>query len=254
MSSLVVASRSSASRTPPAVQAFGLSDAGLVRSGNEDSYAVIPGLGYFAVADGVGGHAAGEVASRMAIDAVQAVLMDPAGTATGVQRLGGGVEYANACVYAASQERGRAGMGTTFTGMLLQEGVCSLAHVGDSRAYLLRDRRLVQLTEDHTLVSAYVQAGVMTREEAAVSLVRNVITRAVGVEETIEVDSRRLAVEAGDTVLLCSDGLHGVVSDEDITSVLLHERDLTRAAAELVERANDAGGPDNITAVLVRIA
>ena len=93
----------------------------------------------------------------------------------------------------------------------------------------------------------------MTREEAAASELRNIITRAVGVEETVEVDTRQLAVEPGDTFLLCSDGLHGVVGDEDITSVLLRERDLTRAAAELVEKANDAGGPDNVTVVLVRV-
>jgi protein phosphatase len=236
------------------VQAFGLSDVGLVRSNNEDAYVVLPGLAFFAVADGVGGHAAGEVAARMAIDAVQAVLMDPAGSAPpGLHRLAGGVEYANARVYAAAQERGRVKMGTTFTGLLLEDGRACLAHVGDSRAYLLRGRRLVQLTEDHTLVGAYVQAGIMTREEAAVSEVRNIITRAVGVEETVEVDTRQLAVEPGDTFLLCSDGLHGVVGDEDMTSILLRERDLTRAAAELVQRANDAGGPDNVTAVLARV-
>ena len=254
-SSLAIASRPSypPGPCPLAVQAFGLSDVGLVRSGNEDCYAVVPGLGFFAVADGVGGHAAGEVAARMAIDAVQAVLMDPTRAAPGLHRLAGGVEYANARVYAAAQERGRTGMGTTFTGLLLEDGRASLAHVGDSRAYLFRGRRLVQLTEDHTLVAAYIQAGVMTREDAAESPIRNIITRAVGTHETVEVDTRQLAVEPGDTFLLCTDGLHGVVGDEDMTSVLLREPDLTRAAAELVQRANDAGGPDNVTVVLGRV-
>ena len=235
-----------------AVQAFGLSDVGLVRSGNEDSYAVVPGLGFFAVADGVGGHAAGEVASRMAIDAVRSALEGPAREA-GLHGLARSVEHANALVHAAAQKKGHRGMGTTFTGVLVQEGRACLAHAGDSRAYLLRGRRLTQLTQDHTLVAALVQAGMMTPEEAAVSPDRNVITIALGSEEEVDVDTRVLAVEPGDTLLLCSDGLHGVVSDEDIAAVLLRERDLGRAAAELVGRANDEGGPDNVTVVLVRV-
>jgi serine/threonine protein phosphatase PrpC len=252
------------SRRPrPCAQAFGLSDVGLVRSSNEDAYAVVPALGFFAVADGVGGNAAGDVASRMAIDAVQAVLEDPAtpwpagaGAATAaLDRLAGGVEYAGARVFAAAAgDRAKKGMGTTFSGLLLLEGrAAAIAHVGDSRIYLLRGRRFEQLTEDHSLVHAYVRAGALTREQAATSPIRNVITRAVGTKEAVEVDSRLLAVEPGDTFLLASDGLHGVVEDEQIAAVLLRERDITRAAAELVERANDAGGPDNVTAVLVHV-
>jgi protein phosphatase len=244
------------------VHAFGLSDVGLVRSGNEDAYVILPGPGFFAVADGVGGHAAGEVAAQMAIDAVRSVIEDPrvpwpegAGAATyAVDRLAGGVQYANARVYdAACSEQGRQGMGTTFTGLLLLDGVAALAHVGDSRAYLLRGRRLAQLTDDHTLAEAYIRFGSLTREEAATSPFRNVITRAVGVEEVVEVDKRLLAVEPGDTLLLASDGLHGVLDDDAIARVLVRERDLARAAAELVALTNDAGGPDNVTVVLVRI-
>jgi serine/threonine protein phosphatase PrpC len=247
----------------PCAQAFGLSDVGLVRNRNEDAYTVDTALGFFAVADGVGGHAAGEVASRMAIDTVRSVLADPAvpwpagaGAATAaLDRLAGGVEYAGARVFAAAAgDRTKKGMGTTFTGLLLLEGrVAAIAHVGDSRIYLLRGRRVEQLTEDHTLVEAYIQAGVLTRDQAATSPIRNVITRAVGTKEVVEVDSRLLAVEPGDTLLLSSDGLHGVVADEEIAAVLLREHDITRAAAQLVQRANDAGAPDNVTAVLVRI-
>jgi serine/threonine protein phosphatase PrpC len=254
---------SSTARLPrPRVEAFGLSDPGLVRDTNEDCYAVVPTLGYFAVADGVGGHAAGEVASRMAIDTVRSLLEDPracwpagpGAAAAAVDRLAGGVAYANARVYdAASGEKGRQGMGTTFTGLLLLDGRVALAHVGDSRAYLLRGRRLAQLTDDHTLVAAYIQAGILTREEAATSPIRNIISRAVGPADVVEVDKRLLAVESGDTLLLCSDGLHGVVEDEAIAAVLLQERDITRAAAQLIDRANDAGGPDNVTVVLVRV-
>jgi serine/threonine protein phosphatase PrpC len=253
---------SSTARLPrPRVEAFGLSDPGLVRDTNEDCYAVVPTLGYFAVADGVGGHAAGEVASRMAIDAVQSVLEEPtvpwpegAGAATAaMHRLAGGVEYANACVHTAAREHGRRGMGTTFTGLLLLDDEAALAHVGDSRVYLLRGRRLEQLTEDHTLVQAYIRAGILTREEAAASPIRNIISRAVGAKEVVAVDAHLVAVEPGDMFLLASDGLHGVVEDETIAAVLLREPDITRAAAQLVERANDAGGPDNTTVVLVRV-
>jgi protein phosphatase len=234
----------------------------MVRSNNEDALAVVPSLGFFAVADGVGGHAAGEVASRMAIDSVRSVLEDPSvpwpegASAAGLalDRLVGGIQYANARVYgAACSEQGRQGMGTTFTGLVLLDGRVALAHVGDSRAYLLRGRRLSQLTDDHTLVRAYIEAGVLMPEEAATSPIRNVITRAVGTEEFVEVDRRVLAVEPGDTLLLASDGLHGVLDDDAIAAVLVRERDLTRAGAELVARTNDAGAPDNVTVVLVRI-
>jgi serine/threonine protein phosphatase PrpC len=237
----------------PAMQAFALSDVGLVRSGNEDAYAVVPSFGFFAVADGMGGHAAGEVASWMAIDAVRSVIEDPSVATAGLHRLAGAVEYANAVVHAASRARGRAGMGTTFTGLLLQDGRAFVAHVGDSRAYLLRGGRLAQLTFDHTLVAARVQAGFMTPEEAAASPRRHIILRAVGTRETLEVDTRELSMQSGDRFLLSSDGLHDVLGDDNIKAVLMRERDVTAAAAELVALANDGGGPDNVTAVLVRI-
>ncbi len=239
------------------MEAFGLSDVGLQRTSNEDAYAVAPSLGFFAVANGVGGCAAGEVASRMAINVVTSTIENAAAT----WPQGGGdslfvraLREANAAVRAsASRDRTRKGMGTTFTGLLVLEDRAVIAHVGDSRAYLLRERRLHQLTEDHTLVNAYVQAGVMTREAAAASENRNLLVRAVGLDEAMEVDTRLMGIEPGDVVLLASDGLHGVVEAEDIAATLLSERDLTRAAAWLVERANDAGGPDNVTVVLLRI-
>jgi protein phosphatase len=164
------------------------------------------------------------------------------------------VEHANARVYAAAcADRARAGMATTLTALLVLGETIALAHVGDSRAYRLRARHLEQLSDDHLLVNELLRAGVMTQREAEMSEKRNIITRAVGAEETVEVDARLLAVEPGDTLLLASDGLHGVVSNEDIVAILRGERDLTRAAVQLIERANDGGGPDNITVVLVRI-
>jgi serine/threonine protein phosphatase PrpC len=218
----------------PRVEAFGLSHPGLVRTTNEDAFLVAPDVGLFIVCDGVGGNAAGEVASRMAVVSA--------------------VEHANARVYAAScADRTRAGMATTLTALLVLGETIALAHVGDSRAYRLRARHLEQLSEDHTLVNMLLRAGVMTQREAATSEKRNTITRAVGAEETVEVDARLLAVEPGDTLLLASDGLHGVVGDEDIVAILRRERDLTRAAAELIDCVNDRGGPDNTTVVLLRI-
>jgi serine/threonine protein phosphatase PrpC len=239
------------------MEAFGLSHTGLQRAGNEDAYAVAASLGFFAVADGVGGSAAGEVASRMAIDVVADAIENAAATrpeSLSEAFLVGAVRAANAAVRAsAAHDRAKRGMGTTFTGLLVLDDRALIAHVGDSRAYLLRERRFHQLTEDHTLVNAYVRAGVMTREAAATSEIRNVIVRAVGLDEEMEVDTRWLGVRPGDLVLLASDGLHGVVAEEIIAATLLGEHDLTRAAALLVEHANDAGGPDNVTVVLLRL-
>ncbi len=241
----------------PRHAAFGLTHPGLIRATNEDAYAVASSVGFFAVADGVGGAAAGEVASEMAIATVLTLIEDtvamwPEGL--GPSMLVRGVKEANAAVRAAAAgDRRKAGMGTTFTGLLLLNDRAVIAHVGDSRAYLLRGRKLSQLTEDHTVVAACVQAGLMTLAEAAVSEMRSAIVRAVGLEEAVEVDTRQVGIEPGDTFLLATDGLHGVLLDEEIAAVLLGERDLTRAAAQLVERANDGGGPDNVSVVLVRV-
>ena len=246
------------------MDAFGLSHPGIVRRGNEDAYVVLPSFGLYAVADGMGGAAAGEIASRLAIDTVRAVFEDPDLTwpcgfappppTRDLPLLVAGLEHANARVHAAAQaDPSKAGMGTTFTGILVLEDRIAVGHVGDSRAYLLRGQSLQQLTRDHTLVNHFIDIGTMTLEEAERSPLRHIMSRAVGADECVEVDRRLVAAEAGDTLLLASDGLHGVVSDADIAAVLLSQRDLTRAATDLVERANDAGGPDNITVVLVRI-
>jgi serine/threonine protein phosphatase PrpC len=256
-SSLVTPSPCS-SRSPvpsprsPRVEAFGLSHPGLVRPTNEDAFLVAPDPGLFVVADGVGGNAAGEVASRLAVDTLQAVFERP--HQPGLPLLVAAVQHANARVYtAAHEDRSLSGMATTLTALLVLGETIALAHVGDSRAYLLRGQRLAQLTDDHLLVNELLRIGHITQSEAETSTVRHIITRAVGADERIDVDARLLAVEPGDTLVLASDGLHGVVGDEDIMGLLRVERDLERAAAQLVERANDGGGPDNTTVVLVRI-
>jgi serine/threonine protein phosphatase PrpC len=236
----------------PRVEAFGLSHPGLVRLTNEDAFLVAPDVGLFAVCDGVGGNAAGEVASRMAVDTLLAALENIHRPA--LAHLVSAVEYANAHVYTAScADRSLAGMATTLTALLVLGETIALAHVGDSRAYRLRARHLEQLSEDHTLVNMLLCAGVMTEHEAATSEKRNMITRAVGAEETVDVDARLLAAEPGDTLLLASDGLHGVVGEEDIVAILGRERDLTRACVKLIDCVNDRGGPDNTTVVLIRI-
>ena len=256
-SSLVTPSRRSSSSPirpmrSPCVEAFGLSHPGLVRPTNEDAFLVAPDAGLFAVADGVGGNAAGEVASRMAVDTLRVELKGA--HRPGLPQLVSAVEHANARIYAATCiDRALSGMATTLTAVLVLGETIALAHVGDSRAYRLRARHLEQLSDDHTLVNALLRAGAITEEEAATSEKRNIISRAVGAEEQVEVDARLLAVEPGDTLVLASDGLHGVVSDEDIVAILRGEPDLTRAAVRLIERANDGGGPDNVTVVLVRI-
>jgi protein phosphatase len=241
----------------PPVEAFGLTHVGLLRATNEDTYVVRPDLGLFAVADGMGGAAAGEVASRMAIDAVREEIEDSGALQpahAGPALLLGGVEVANALIHATAKgDPSKRGMGTTFTGMLVCGGRVAIAHVGDSRAYLFRGGRLQQMTEDHSWVAAMVRAGALTPEEAATSPRRNEIQRAVGAEERVDVDTRMIAAEPGDVYLLSSDGLHGLVPDAIIDETLRTERDMTRAAQRLVDCANDVGGDDNITVVLVRI-
>jgi serine/threonine protein phosphatase PrpC len=241
----------------PRVEVFGLTHTGLVRATNEDAYIVRRDLGFFALADGMGGAAAGEVAAEMAIDAVREEI-EGSGTLGPAHPppllLLSGVELANALIHAAAEaDPSKRGMGSTFTGMLVFGGRIAIASVGDSRAYLLRGRRLVCLTEDDTYVAAMVRAGAMTPDEAATSPRRNQLLQAVGLGDSVEIETRIVATEPGDVYLLSTDGLHGVVDDDAIADVLRAEHDLTRAAHRLIERALDEGGPDNATAVLVRI-
>ncbi len=238
---------------PLSLDAFGLSHPGLCRATNEDAYAVLPRLGLFVVADGMGGAAAGEVASHLAVDTLVEMFEAP-DAVPGMPLLVAAVECANACVHAvACADSTKQGMGTTLTALLVLQDRIAIAHVGDSRAYHLHGWRLHQATDDHTLVGELLRTGLLTPEDAASSEHRHLVMRAVGVDEEVNVDARFLAVEPGDTLLLTSDGVHGVVGDDDIAAILLSERDLTRAAERLIERANNAGGPDNATVVLVRV-
>jgi protein phosphatase len=246
------------------VEAFGTTDVGLLRAGNEDSFAVLPEVGLFMVADGVGGAAAGDVASRMAIDFVSEAFENHEMTwpmvagrehrTPGARLLNAGLQRANTHVRGlASCDPEKAGMGTTFAGVLALPDRVVIAHVGDSRVYRLRGRRFDLLTEDHSLLNEFIRAGLWSPEEKDPFPHPNVITRAIGSHDELDVEMRVDAPQPGDVYLVCSDGLHGMVSAPEIAAILLKHDDLTRAAARLVELANKNGGLDNITVVLVRV-
>jgi len=248
------------------VEAFGNTDQGLVRPGNEDSFAVLHHLGLFVVADGMGGHAAGEVASRLTVDCVREAFENveatwPSGRerpcrAPSAHLLVAGIQRAHRrIVEIARRDATKEGMGTTVAGLLVVEDRVLIAHVGDSRVYRLRGRQLVQLTEDHSLLNAFIQAGRWDPSKADAFPQPHAITRAVGVvdpDEEFQVDSRLDAPLPGDVYLLCSDGLTNMLDHTSLASTMLKYPDVTQATARLIEAANDRGGTDNITAVLVR--
>jgi len=227
----------------------GLSDVGLERAGNEDSYVVREPL--FAVADGMGGAKAGEIASGMVADTLETA--SDAGHLP--EQLAAAIEDANRRVHALAQEdRSREGMGTTVTAAWVGDTALTIAHVGDSRCYRYRGDRLEQLTEDHSLVGGLVRLGKLTPQEAENHPQRSVILRAVGVEANVEVDVDDHELEDGDVYLLCSDGLYSMVRDEVIAETLRMAGPLGDAAGMLIDLANASGGRDNITAVLFRVA
>jgi PPM family protein phosphatase len=224
-------------------------DTGRQRAGNEDNaYARAP---LFVVADGMGGAQAGEVASGIAIETFEEEL--PGGD-TAEQRLAERVQEANRRIYELSRsDREHAGMGTTLTAAYLEPEDVAIAHVGDSRAYLLRDGELRRLTRDHSLVDELLQRGKLTEEQAAEHPQRSIITRALGPEAEVEVDTWSYPARAGDVFLLCSDGLTSMVHDKDVQAILVDAPTLSRAGDELIAAANAAGGRDNITVVLFRV-
>lgn len=220
-----------------------LSDIGLRRKTNEDTFVVAPPL--FAVCDGMGGAQAGEVASRLAAEALVA------GVASG-STLRAAAEQANAAVFAhADDDEAYAGMGTTLTAALLEEDTGHFVHIGDSRAYLLRDGELTQVSDDHSLVAEMVRDGRLTEEEAAAHPHRSVLSRALGTDESADLDEFAVDLRSGDVLLLCSDGLSGPVTDRAVAEALGLE-DPDEAVATLIAEARRHGGPDNITAVVLR--
>jgi len=219
-------------------------DVGLVRDGNEDSYLTDEPL--FAVADGMGGHRGGEVASQLAVETLEKLFKK------GIGELPDQVREANRVVFERSVvDEKVAGMGTTLTAALVEGDRIRLAHVGDSRAYLLREGDLRLLTEDHTLVHRMVTEGEISKEEAETHPQRSVLTRALGVETVVDVDDDTVQVRPGDRLLLCTDGLTSMVSEQAVEEVLRAVPDPQEAAQRLVQLANEGGGADNTTVVVL---
>lgn len=245
------------------------SDPGLRRSSNEDSYSTRPDLGLFIVADGMGGHVAGEVASRMAVETVESFIeetsavdrnrtwpfpFDP-GLSLGANRLKAAFRLANRRIASAiAESQDLRGMATTASALLLADDGACVAHVGDSRVYVLREGALRQITDDHSWVEEQVRAGTLTASAARQHPWRNVVTRALSGGEDPDVDVTEVAPMAGDRYLLCSDGLFGVVHDDRIGEILGADAPLDDLCQRFVDAANEGGGPDNVTALVLQIA
>jgi protein phosphatase len=234
----------------------GLSDRGRRRPTNEDSFLADPALGLFAVADGMGGHAAGEIASRLAVEAVQRALRagsdggpDPAG------RISAAIQAANRAILARTlQSQDLQGMGTTLVLVLLEPRSAWVSHVGDSRAYRIRRDAIELLTHDHSWVGEQVRLGRLSQEEARRHPWRNVVTRALGSQGEVQADVGHEPVQAGDRILLCSDGLNTMVREEQILeAVVAAGPDLAEACRRLIDLANQQGGEDNVTVVLLQV-
>lgn len=242
----------------------GLTDQGLVREHNEDSIASDHALGLVVLADGMGGHKGGEVASAIAVDTVISTLKktlpgiihgqtdERTGYSLESMAIEAAIKQANLAIYQASRSNAQyEGMGTTIVVLLFYDNRVTIAHVGDSRLYRLRESKLEQLTRDHTLLQELVDRGLYTLAEAKQSLNKNLVTRAVGVNATVEVDLLEDFAVPQDIYLLCSDGLTDMINDDLIEdSIVNYRNNLNRAAAELISQAKSHGGKDNISAIL----
>lgn len=231
------------------------SDQGIVRNSNEDIYVAMDLQGTFLVADGMGGHAAGEIASSMAAETVESFLEEEDRNSKTEVLLQNAVQQANTRVYQAQmQKKEFRGMGSTLTVLALTENRFHVAHVGDSRAYLYRNGELRQLTQDHSVVWPLYENGILSKKDIAKHPQKNLITRSIGTYPQVEVDLQGDSASAGDIFLLCSDGLTDVVTDEDIGQNLSQNEARPQDMADsLVDAAKRAGGPDNITVIVVRI-
>ncbi|MCC7112556.1 MAG: Stp1/IreP family PP2C-type Ser/Thr phosphatase [Deltaproteobacteria bacterium] len=249
------------------VVAAGKTDVGQKRDHNEDSILLDPTVGLYVVCDGMGGHAAGEVASQHAVRTVQRVIGENKAVLEDFKKRGdigdsrekltglleNAVNVACSEIYGmATADSGKAGMGTTLVLMLVVQGRGIMAHVGDSRLYMVRQGQIHQLTEDHSYTSEMIKRGKMTREQARQSPYSNVITRAVGIQKNVQVDTLLFDIIPGDTFLLCSDGLHGYAEDPNDLADMLSDADVDKVPGKLIEMANSRGGKDNISAIVLR--
>jgi protein phosphatase len=251
---------------PLRIEVAGQTDVGRKRTHNEDNFAIMAEYGLYVVADGMGGHASGEIASKMAVDTLHeffaATADDPERTwpykmdrAKGYEenRLVTGIKLCNLRIYEQAQRNSRQrGMGTTIATLFAVEDGVYIAHVGDSRVYRIRNEQIDQLTEDHSLLNDYKKMKKLTDEEIANFPHKNVIVRALGMKDTVKVDTRFESPRAGDAMLLCSDGLCGPLSDQQMLDILRSAPDLPSASNLLIQAANENGGPDNITCVIAR--
>ncbi len=245
----------------------GVTDVGRVRTNNEDCYKIVEPLNLFVLSDGMGGEAHGEIASAMAVETVVKHCLDieanPAAKVVGpvqpnwsarTKRLSTAIHLANKNIFKSAEENpDQHGMGATLTAVWIDGAKLSVAHVGDSRAYLLRGGSLLQLTRDHSLVAEQVRRGILTSAEAEESDMQSVLLRALGAQAEIEVDVEEHTLFPRDVLLLCSDGLTRMVTDPEIAGTLQAETNTGQAAENLVALANERGGPDNITVVIVRL-
>jgi protein phosphatase len=238
------------------IEAAALTDTGRVRSANEDSHSLCTEAGLFVVCDGMGGAAAGEIASQTAVATLTEKLCGTAPTNNPQQALESAIAEANRRVFSrAEREPSLHGMGTTLVSLLAREDRVWIAHVGDSRCYRYHAGSLERMTQDHSLVDEQVRLGQMTPAEAEMSPLRNVITRAIGTREAVTPDIQKIAPEPGDLFLLCSDGLTKEISETRLAEVLgADSSDLQALCQRLIQSANDAGGSDNVTAIVVRIS
>lgn len=245
-------------------EVFGKSDVGKVRTNNEDNFKIDEEIGLFIVADGMGGHSSGEVASKMAVDVIcDSMRRFILGGQTAIigkinpqyseraNQLASSVRLSNQFIYETARSKPQhQGMGTTIDSVLIQKNKISIAHVGDSRIYLVRDNKLHQLTQDHSLVGDQVRQGLITKEEAEKSHLKNILTRALGVDETTEVDLVEIDGYNGDILVGFTDGLDKMVSDDEILNTVATMKTPKMIAEHLVDMANASGGVDNTTVVV----
>jgi protein phosphatase len=239
---------------------FSQTDTGRIRTNNEDSVAMDPAAGVAVLADGMGGYNAGEVASQMACDFILGEMVrwlfeaSKSATDADVKRaMDICVDNANRAIFTAANSNPTfAGMGTTLVVSVVRPGRVLVGHIGDSRAYRFREGHLQQVTKDHSLLQEQVDAGILTPEQAAVSANKNLVTRAVGVEDFVLLETRVHDLQDGDTLLMCSDGLSDMLNDREIAEVMGSTSVLSDMAARLISAANAAGGRDNIAVMLIR--
>ena len=240
------------------LEAFGLTDVGRVRSRNEDAYVLMEDEHLAVVADGMGGHGNGDVASRIAVEAVQERYSGARGRDGDefavAERLQNAFNHAHARIRAAGEEdNSLKGMGTTLIAAVVEDQSAVIGHVGDSRAYALRGSTLTPLTEDHSWVREQIAAGHLSADEAREHPYKSVVTRALGGDHEVKVDLRRVRLQEGDILLLCSDGLTTMMTDEEIAEILRRGGSLDEMSKRLVDSANNLGGADNITVVMMAV-